>query len=322
MKPRPYVQIQAFMTGLVSVAILIILGPTASLALAIFLTAGLSIWMFFFLRYVFLVQEQEDPRSIDRRGKDRVMVGCLLGGLVLPAASAWIAFALGLELIAPPLRDGEAVVASCGLLAVPLGILVSSSIDWYLIRPFREGVYNEPVCRPEIHKEGRGMDYARYWVMHRMISELVVYLGLVILVALFFGVGSTAIDSEEGKSAVGFLGALGIAVWSVSELSGLRAALRFVRYPHCELGAWVKGRTTDCEDIAGFVLDVSVNPGVQLIEEPRGHPAPDIADEHRSVPLRQAHNIEPIDPPRPVCVEHCEFWVPDCEVGLREKAQS
>ncbi|HVD40442.1 MAG TPA: hypothetical protein VNC16_05510 [Solirubrobacterales bacterium] len=319
MKPRPYVQIQAFVTAVVTLATLVVLGQEVALAVGVFLVIGLLFWLYFFARYRFLVRGEGDPRSGDRRGKDRVMLSCLFGGLVLPAALAWLQLALGLELVGPPLQDGEAVVASISLLAVPLGVFVSSSVDWYLIRPFREGVYNEPACRPEIHREGRGMDYARYWVLHRMVSELVVYLGLVVLVALFFAVGSTAIDSEEGKSAVGFLGALGIAVWSVAELSGLRAALRFVRYPHCELGSWVKGRTADCEDIAGFVLDVSVSPGVQLIEEPRGHPAPDVADEHRSIPLRQAHNIEPIDPPRRLCAHHCEFWVPDCEVGLREQ---
>ena len=80
------------------------------------------------------------------------MLGCFLLGLVLPTALAWLEFAVfRFDVIGEPLRDGEAVVASLGFLAIPFGILVSSSLDWYLIRPFREGVYNEPVCKPEIH---------------------------------------------------------------------------------------------------------------------------------------------------------------------------
>ena len=163
------------------------------------------------------------------------------------------------------------------------------------------------------------MDYARYWIMHRMVAEFTVYAGIVVLVGLFFAVGSTLIHSEEGKSAVGFVGGVGIAVWSISELSGLRAALTFVRFPsHFELGSWASGRTSDCVDISGFVLDVSISPGVQLIEKPRGHPARDAPDKARSVPLGQAHNIRPIDPPLVPCEKRCEFWIPDCEVGLRE----
>lgn len=248
------------------------------------------------------------------------MLGCLIVGIIIPAALAWLEFAVvQYDAIGRPLRDGEAVIAGLAFLAIPFGILVSSSVDWFLIRPFREGVYNEPVCRPEVHKEGRGMDYARYWILHRMVSEFTVYVGIVVLIGLFFAIGSTLIHSEEGKSAVGFVGGLGIAVWSVSELSGLRAALTFVRYPRCELGSWVRGRTADCIDISGFVLDVSISPGVQLINEPRGYPATDIAEKKRSVPLSQAHNIEDIDPPLTPCSKRCEFWVPDCEVGLRER---
>lgn len=319
MKPRPYVQIQAFLALVAVALVLIVLGRTAALAAAVFVSVGLATWLFFLIRYLILVKRSGDPRSRQRRGKDRAMLGCLIVGLIVPAGLAWLEFGVfGYDTIGRPLRDGEAVVASIGFLAIPFGILVSSSVDWYLIRPFREGVCNEPVCRSEVHEEGRGMDYARYWILHRMVSEFTVYAGILVLVGLFFAVGSTLIHSEEGKSAIGFVGGLGIAVWSISELSGLRAALMFIRYPHCELGSWVAGRTADCIDISGFVLDVSISPGVQLIREPRGHPAPDIADKHQSVPLGQAHNIAQIDPPLVPCSERCEFWVPDCEVGLRE----
>lgn len=324
MKPRPYVQIQAVMAALAAVVVLAVLGRPASLPVAVFFTVALFIWLYFSFRYLILLRRDGDRRSGNRRGRDKVMLGCLLGGLVLPAILAWLEFTiLEVNLFEkPPLRDGEAVIASVALLAIPLGILVSSSVDWYLIRPFREGVYNEPVCRPEVHEQGRGMDYARYWIMHRMVSEFSVYAGIVILLGLFFSILSTAVRSEEGKGAIGFVGGLGIAVWSVSELAGLRAALKFVRYPYCELGGWVAGKTVDCTDISGFVLDVSIDPGVQLIEEPRGYPARDIANKHRSIPLKQAHNIEPIEQPYRLCSEKCEFWVPDCEIGLRERDPS
>ena len=323
MKPRPYVQIQAFLAALAVIVALVVLGRTGALAAASFVSVGLAIWLFFLTRYVILVKRSGDLRSRNRKGKDRVMLWCLIVGLAIPAVLAWLEFAVfGYDAIGRPLQDGEAVVASLGFLAIPYGILVSSSVDWYLIRPFREGVYNEPVCRPEVHEEGQGMDYARYWIMHRMVSEFTVYAGIIVLVGLFFAVSSTLIHSEEGKGALGFVGGLGIAVWSISELAGLRAALKFVRYPHCELGSWVAGRAADCVDISGFVLDVSISPGVQLINEARGHPAPDIAEKASSVPLKQAHNIKHIDPPLTLCSGRCEFWVPDCEVGLREAEET
>lgn len=323
MKPRPYVQIQAFFATAATVVLLGVLAESAALPAAIFLTLGLCIWLYFMGRYRWLLWTVGDRRSSDRHGKDRVMAACLVSGLVVPTALAWTEFALSdVDLFAPPLQGGAATVLTISILAIPLGIFVSSAVDWYLIRPFREGVHNEPVCRSEVHRNGRAMDYARYWIMHRMVSEFVVYVGIVILVGLGFAVIAQAVQSEQGKGAVSFIGGLGIAVWALSELSGLRAALNFVRYPHCELGSWAEGRTENCADIAGFVLDVSIKPGVQLIESPRGYPARDIADKRHSVPLRQAYAIKTVDPPRPICSERCEFWIPDCEMGLRELEES
>lgn len=320
MRPRPYVEIQAFMS-LLAVAVVILLGPAAGLTAAVFLTVGVAVWAYYLVRYRTLLLRRAVERSGDRRSKDRIMFRCFLVGLVLPAAFAWVDFVtIRLDPFGGPLHPGEAAIASIGVLAISLGILVSSSVDWYLIRPFREGVFNQPTCRPEIHDNGRGLDYARYWVLHRMVSEFIVFAGVVVLAGLFFAVVSTRVDSEEGKSAAGFISAVGIGAWSLTEISKLRAALRFVRFPFpaCELGSWVSGRTASCVDVTGFVLDVSVSPGVQLIPEPRGHPATDIADEKSSVPLRQVPQIEPAEAPYRLCAERCEFWNPNCEVGLRE----
>jgi hypothetical protein len=322
MKPRPYVEIQAFFSLLATAIVLIVLGRDANLPAAVILTIGLAIWLYFLGRYRLLLRKAPHPRSAQRRGKDKIMVGCLVGGLVLPTLLAWADLAfVRLDLFGDVLNPGEAAVAAVTFLAIFLAILVSSSVDWHLIRPFREGVLNEPSCRPEVHEQGRGLDYAKYWVVHRGVAEFLVYGGIVVLAGLFVAIISTVVHSEVGKSEAGFIGGLAIAIWSASKLGGLEAALRFVRfsYADCELGSWVSGRTEDCLDISGFVLDVSISPGVQLIEEPRGHPARDIAKAECSVPLRQAHNIKAVDAPRRICVTHCEFWNPDCEVGLRER---
>jgi len=318
-KPKPYVQLQAIALSLVTAIILGILADEAALTLAIALTVGLAIWGYFMLRYYWLLRHAAHDRSGDRAGKDAVMLGCLVGGLALSAGLSWVEYGLdGIDLVAPPLHGGAAVIAALSVIAVPLGILVSSSVDWYLIRPFREGVHGDPVCRPSQHENGRAMDYAKYWIMHRMTAEFVAYAGIVVVVGLALTIASEATHTIRGKSVLGFVGGIGIAVWSLSELSKLEAALRFVRFPTCDLGGWVKGRNDECEDISGFVLDVSVSPGVQLIDEPRGHPARDIAKATHSVPLKQLRTIDDIPSPRRLCAARCEFWVPDCEVGLRE----
>jgi hypothetical protein len=322
MKPRPYVEIQAVISMLVAALVLGVLGREADLPAAVTLTVGLSIWIFFLGRYRLLLRKAPNPRSDQRRGKDKIMVGCFVLGLVLPTTLAWVDFvALRLDPFGAILSPGEAAIASAGVLTIPLSILVSSSVDWHLIRPFREGVLNEPTCRPEIHESGRGLDYAKYWVLHRMVSEFLAFGAVVVLAGLFFAIISTAVHSEEGKSAASFVGGLAIAIWSASKLSGLEAALGFVRYSYanCELGSWVRGRTDTCVDIEGFVLDVSISPGLQLIKTPRGDPAKDIADKRKSVPLKQVENVDSATPPAPLCSTRCEFWNPACEVGLREK---
>jgi hypothetical protein len=320
MKPRPYVQLQAIVVLLVTVVALGVLGEEVGLAVAITISIGTAIWVHFTARYHWLLSRAAATRTRERAHKDRVMLACLAVGLLLPAALAWCAFAIGdLEPITPPLRDGEAILITLSVLLIPLGILVSSSIDWYLIRPFREGAHGEPACRPDMQKSGRTMDYARYWILHRMVSEFLAYAGVVGVISLSATIAGQATHSETGKNVLNLIGLLGVLGWSLVELGKLKAALEFVRYPTCGLGEWVRGRTEEGEEISGFVLDVSTKPGVQLIEEPRGHPAKDIAEEDRCVPLSHRRTIKRIDPPVPVCPGgKCEFWVPDCEVGLRE----
>lgn len=326
MKPKPFVQLQALGALLVTIACLVVLGSEAALTLAVSLSVGGAIWGYFAFLYTRRRSRSELARSSDRASKDRAMRICLVAGLLLPGGLAWsVAVAGAPDLIAPPLQGGQAVLTSLGALLIPLSMLLSSAVDWYLIRAFREGVHDLPACQPEIQTSGRAMDYARYWVLHRMVAEFFVYAAIVGLIALTVTIAGENTDSKTGENIFNLIGLVGIVSWSLSELGKLRAALEFVRYPtKCGLASWVTGRTKGGLDISGLVLDVSVKPGVQLIDEPRGHPAPDIADEARSVPLYYRDTIEPVVPPLPVCPgRECEFWIPDCEIGLRRlEAQS
>ena len=319
MKPKPYVQLQAIAVLIVVAICAALLDAEADLALAVALSVGCAIWSYFALLYLFRRRSSELERSRERTGKDRVMVSCLFAGLLLPLALTWSSAAAGgANLVNPPLRAGEAVLAAIGVLLIPLSMLVSSSVDWYLIRPFREGAHELPACQPEVQASGQAMDYARYWILHRMVAEFFVYASIVGLIALTATIVGQNTDSETGKNIFNLIGLVGIVGWSLTELGKLKAALDFVRYPTCSLASWVTGRNKVGEDISGFVLDVSIDPGVQLIEEPRGHLARDIALEDRSVPLAFRRTIKEIPPPRPLCPgRDCEFWIPNCEIGLR-----
>lgn len=70
MKPRPYVEIQAVLALLAVVLVLVILGRTAALAAAVFVSVGLAIWAFFLARYLALVKRAGDPRT--RSGEARI----------------------------------------------------------------------------------------------------------------------------------------------------------------------------------------------------------------------------------------------------------
>lgn len=317
MRPRPWVQLQATAVLLVTTAVLVVLGDEAAPAAAVFLSVGTALWSWFSLRYRWLRARSPFSRSADRASKDATMVVCFILGLLVPTACAWIVTLGELRVIAPPLHGLEAALSGASLIVVPLSILVSSSVDWYLIRAFREGVYDHPACQPEIQRTSRPMDYARHWISHRMAAEFFVYVAISIAIATAAIVAGNASD-ETGENVLNMLGAAGVIAWTLKELGKLRDGIEFVRFPSCGLANWVTGPTESNEQISGFVLDVSLDPGVQLIEEPRGHPAQDIALKERSVPLRQCRKIKPIAAPRPICPGgQCEFWIPDCEVGLR-----
>jgi len=323
MKPRPYVQIQAAAVLVASVIALAVLGKEVTLAVAIALMVATVIWGYFGARYYWLLSKSGLTRSGHRGERDAVMLGCLVIGLIVPSGLAWCGVGVGdLELFNAPLKGGEAILITLSVLMIPLSIFVSSSVDWYLIRPFREGVHGEPACQATAQESGQTMDYARYWVLHRMVSEFLAYAGIVGVIALSATVAGQATHSETGKNVFNLIGLLGVLGWSLAELGKLKAALDFVRYPTCGLASWVRGRSEEGEELSGFVLDVSVNPGVQLIGEPRGYLAPDISDPDSSIPLKHRRTIKPITPAVEVCAGgKCEFWVPDCEVGLRELAE-
>jgi hypothetical protein len=328
MKPRPNVMLQALATGLLSVAALATLGRHGAPVLLGALALAELVWAWMAVAYWLRRRDWQarDPtrhaRSGQRRRLDRVMARNNLLGIVGPAAVCVAVLALGQahEPYTPPVRGTtEVIVALCAVM-VPLSMLVSSSVDWYLIRAFREGVIGEPACRPSVAGSDASVNYLRYWVMHRLVCEFVLWVSVAVGIGFVSALIENATHDPTSKATFNLLGFIGIAAWSTRELAKLPTAIDFVRYPSVGLGQYVTGRNPTCQRIRGFVHDVALHPGVQLIDDPLGDPAPDITFPEKSVPLRLRESLRDASErakPKQRCAQACEFWVPACEVGLR-----
>jgi hypothetical protein len=326
MKPRPNVQLQALATLVLSLAALGALGRHCALVLALTFTVAEVIWAWMAVRYWVLRRRWEHgdpdarPHSSVRTALDKVMSRNNAIGILVPGTLSWLILLAGKDsqLYTPPVNGTtEVIVAACVVL-VPLSMLVSSSVDWYLIRAFREGVVGEPACRPSVAESEASINHLKYWVMHRLVCEFVLWSSVAVGIGFISALVENATSDPTSKATFNLLGFIGIAAWSAGELAKLRAAVDFIRYPSVGIGQWVTGRNQSCDTIAGYVHDVALQPGVQLIDTPRGNPAPDISISHHSVPLRLRETLTRATPREPSrCATKCEFWVPACEVGLR-----
>jgi hypothetical protein len=320
MRPSPMVQIQAVVSVIVVLVCLVALQGEAAAAIGALLTAACLIWGLFGFRYWTLLRRRDEtwpPVSPLRRSRDRVMRQCFVLGLGVPVVLAWTTAFGHPHLFTPPLLGAEAVLGGLSCAGIVVAVLVSSAVDWYLIRPFREGVFADPVCKPTVDL-GAKERYQRFWIAHRLLSELLVYFAISGLIALATVVANDQTTTKTSDSILDVLGPVGIIGWTLFEISKLKIALDFVRRPSDGgLGCWINGRNDDGEDIEGLVLDAAIDPGVQLIDEARGHPAPDISVSERSVPLKYRKTMHRRAAPLPICPgDTCAFWIPDCELGL------
>ncbi|MGA2163327.1 MAG: hypothetical protein ABSH36_02530 [Solirubrobacteraceae bacterium] len=311
MKPKPIVEIQAgFSLAAAAIAIGLCgtsgaLGVIVASGLGLIVTAGLAI------RYHWLVRHRY--RSRHRAVRDRIMIGCVAVGLALPAT-------LGVAVLAGagtawnwPLRSVPAHFAVISASAVFAAMLTSSCVDWYLIRPFRDGVLGPPVCQMADHDDETVLFYAQAWIAHRTVAEVIGWGGtaIVLIIALVAMQNSTHNPTWSGiftylaPSGAVYLGIGGYLV------RRLRYVPQYVQRPSPGLGRWVTGAipTISGEErqIDGFVADVALGVGLQTITQ-----------EHRrkDVDLGDAWRLDSVQ--RPLCVNACERWIPHCDRGLRE----
>ncbi len=316
MKPRPIVQIQSGFALASVLAALGLCGRAAALGILIASGLGALVAGYLAVRYQLLVRPVE--RSEHRRVRDRTMVGCLALGLILPSVIAIVVLAGGM-LGSPPLESVPGRVAVIAAVAVFASMLASSCVDWYLIRPFRDGVLNEPVCRAAAHEDETALYYAQAWVAHRTVAELVGWVGsaVVLIVGLVALQQSTHDPTWSGVFT--YLAPSGAVYLGIGGYLArrLRPVPQYVQEPSPGLGRWVRGTVRDKagnnQQIEGFVVDVALGAGLQIITDGD----PDRAHQH--VELRHAGGLNRVT--RELCADRCEHWIPQCERGLREAEQ-
>lgn len=323
MKPYPVVVLQAVAVSVVSLVILAVLGSHASLACAIETSAGATIWLIYAVRRDWLRRRMRLPISGHRRRLNRIMMGCLTGGLLLPAALAWTLTLSGWRgPIKPPLSGGAADILCLAVLTIPASILVSSSVDWNLIRAFRDGVVGPPACERAFVGDESVRWYTRFWVMNRMVCEFLVWMSVAGLIADVGAIVVTDTHSTTGQVAWSVVGSAAVIAWSLANVANLTKALQFILQPsQSGLGEFVRGRNDLGDPVEGLVLDVALSPGVQTIGEPRGMCAGDISEPDHSIPLDHRRGMRRVEPQPHACPGgKCQFWTAECEVGMRAPA--
>lgn len=323
MKPNWTVFLQGVAVLVLTLVALVVLQQRAADAIVPLCGLGSFIWVVFGTGY--FLRRRHSPygqRSNHRRERDQLMLAIFAGGLALPTALGAADLIFGpLNPFGAPLTRGQAIILTLSVIAVPSSMLVSSGVDWYLIRAFRDGVFGAPACQADHSKsKDKTADYVRYWIIHRFVSEGVVFIAIIGAIAEIIAICQNAIHSQSSVNAFNDIGIVGILAWSYASLAKIKPAIDFLRFPtKCALGAWQVGRNQDGDEIEGFCLDASLDPGIQLLTQPRWYDAPDVSDPDQSVPLRSRKTLSIIPTPaQNSCTEmHCAFWIQHCERGNR-----
>jgi hypothetical protein len=276
--------------------------------LGLLLSAGLAV------SYHWRVRHRR--RSYHRATRDRIMIGCIVAGLALPTALAIAVLAGPPEVWSPPLRSVPAHIAVIAAVAVFTSMLTSSCFDWYLIRSFRDGVLGEPACRTTEQDNEAALFYARAWIAHRTVAEIVGWGGTAIVLIVSIVAVQHLTTNPTWSGVLTYLapsGAVYVAVGGYL-LRRLRYVPQYAQRPSPGLGRWVTGVVSNNEGeerhIDGFVVDVALGDGVQIISQDRSR---------KNVDLRDSFDLNVSE--HELCPEACEHWIPQCERGLLEQEQ-
>lgn len=311
--------VDAFAVLVITVVCLGLCGDAAR-SLAIADSAGVAAWLLLWVVYVRMARSTHGKRSARRTSGDGSVLRAAITGFVLPGGLAWATVAL--HPIDSPISGGDAVTAITLLIVAPVVVFVSTLCDWYVVRPFRDGVLSEPAsptCRPPADDDvGKRDWYAQFWVGHRGLAELLGYGG--VLVFLLISLVYLQHDSKLSEAVLGYVGLTGVVNVIVARQLLVRVwpAFRYITSGKPPgLGTWVRGVDEEGRSFEGFVLDVSLD-GLQVIRKPKGYQP--TGGDSVLVPLSRARKLQAVDPPKPLCMHRCEGWIrfDECERHQRE----
>lgn len=292
---RFWVLLQGILVAAISVLAILICGQKSGFPVAVVEAFGLVVWLSASGWYLLRVSVQ-NRRVWRTEAREGAIISVLGFGLPL---------ALGLVAWKSPHLKGwvfdsaaAAVTATCVAL-IPTAALASSLLDRYVVLPLLLGLRGDPIWRDRgaIDDAGRRR-LAQFWIAHRAISELLIFPAIALILAVILVAAGNALSADKTlPTAIESLGGASIA-FGVFSFAGprWRNSLRFVLAGPVALGAWVEGVDEFFDPVVGLVIDVSVYPGVKII---------DAAADRHFTPLYLAPRLNPQEA-RPA--EQDETW--------------
>jgi hypothetical protein len=300
-EPETAVPRQAILLAMFSTIAVTVCGHNCAFATLVVLAVAAVVWLSLAAFYYARVKERRDPQ---RAKFDVRAAWSATLGFGIPAAAALAAWLI------PDYRGlltGDAAALAAVLVTIFFAALLASSMaDWYYILPRALGLTDTPVWledgeTPSVGtalNRNRRRGIAQLWIFHRGVCELLTLTA----VALFLAVGLVALgkglsSDETLRSAFDALGGAGVAVGVFGYLGPrLRHGLDFLLSTPVGLGTWVTGRDDQGRRVSGLVVDVSIVPGLKLVNQ---------FGRRAFVPLSLAHRLQPVRRPYGVGSDEC-----------------
>lgn len=237
-------------------------GHAAGLPTAITTGTGALIWLAF--AGVLAIRTRGKPGS-EPSERARTFTMGTVGFLIPTAGAAALSFAKHFDGLL--FSSKAALFGGTALVAIWVAILVSSMIDRHLIMPFVHGQLGPPIWslgpEPSIRRRRR---FAKVWVAHRAVCEICCYTALAILLAIIFVALGNAVSHERVLAvALESLSGSGVAFTVLAYLGPrVRDSWNYMMADNAGLGSWVEGIDITGHRVEGFLVDVSVYPGIKV----------------------------------------------------------
>lgn len=209
------------------------------------------------------------PRSDERFTGDRRRGLAMIIALPLPLAYATLATSIaGLRPASNVLGTNSVAALVACLVAVALALLyMSSSVDWYVIKAWRDGIVVDPPCMRDGNRPA-WLLITRVWLLHRIVATIGFFVGLWTLVGLgWFELAKHHANSDWAIYLLGLVSPSAVPLFfmrSYIASLGHAVGLAFGNLK-IALGDRVSW-TTDSQATEGIVYDVSIDGGYRIID--------------------------------------------------------